>query len=88
MPRSIQEIIDQADDLAEVFMNFEVAPEDLERGKVLADLHRAALDRIEAEGRVAEEVRLARKKRVPWATIGKLLGTTGEAARQRYGAVA
>jgi hypothetical protein len=48
-------------------------------------LHRAALRRAEAEAAVAEAVDTARGHGQSWEAIGRRLGTSGEAARQRYG---
>lgn len=37
-----------------------------------------------AEQELAEAVRTAREQRVSWREVGKAIGTSGEAARQRY----
>lgn len=56
----------------------------------LEELQRAAARRIylthEAEKAVREAVAHARAEGVSWNTVGRALGTTGEAARQRYSA--
>lgn len=41
--------------------------------------------RSAAEAHVRDAVRQDRERKVPWSTIGTYLGTSGEAARQRYG---
>jgi hypothetical protein len=41
--------------------------------------------RSEAERSISQAVTEARSHGYSWRTIGALLGTTGEAARQRYG---
>lgn len=37
-----------------------------------------------AEGELAGTVRAARHQRLPWHEVGEAIGTSGEAARQRY----
>jgi hypothetical protein len=51
----------------------------------LMALRLAAARRAEADRALLEAVVDARQHHVSWAAIGKLLGTSGEAARQRYG---
>jgi hypothetical protein len=51
----------------------------------LAALHRAVLDRATAEAAIVEAVNRARDHGQSWDSIGRRLGTSGEAARQRYG---
>jgi hypothetical protein len=48
-------------------------------------LRLAAVRRAEADRALLEAVVDARQHHVSWAAIGSLLGTSGEAARQRYG---
>jgi len=85
MPRTLQEIIDSADELARRIDEYE--PTDAERAysEALATVHRATVARAEAERALAEAVHAARTAGAPWASIGAMLGTSGEAARQRYG---
>jgi hypothetical protein len=45
----------------------------------------AGTRRAEADRALLEAVVDARQHHVSWAAIGSLLGTSGEAARQRYG---
>lgn len=87
MPRSLQEIIDNADALADAF---EAMGEDGTEVEVVdaAPLRRvlaAARARQQAEQEVLDAVRAARQASLPWLLIGSYLGTSGEAARQRYG---
>lgn len=85
MPRSTQQIIEQAEELAQKFEAYESGPEDeVYPGEALVVIHHAVRERAEAERHVYEAVRYARKDGLPWAAIGAALGTTGEAARQRY----
>ena len=51
----------------------------------MAALRSAVLERSEAERHLLEAVRQARDSGMSWAAIGLLVGTSGEAARQRYG---
>jgi hypothetical protein len=41
--------------------------------------------RADAERRLAEAVEVARDDGHSWSSIGAMVGTSGEAARQRYG---
>ena len=51
------------------------------------DAGRAASARAagDAERAIVDAIIAARAKGAPWEEIGTILGTTGEAARQRYG---
>ena len=86
MPRSIQEILDHADELAKRFEDYEPDPSD-ERPVEEYLLERAALARARSERQIVDAVTAARAKNVSWQRIGELLGTSGQAAQQRYGAV-
>jgi len=85
MPRSVKEIIEQADELAKRFEDFDPGARDRASAGSLAAVHRAALSRAEVEAEIAEAVDKARVDGHSWAAIGTMLGTSGEAARQRYG---
>lgn len=83
MPRSIDDLIAQADALADEFEDYE--PTDDDRGEpALMALRRAAYRRAFIERELVEMVRHARESGASWSKIGKELGTSGEAARQRY----
>ncbi|KAA0232273.1 MAG: hypothetical protein JJLCMIEE_03416 [Acidimicrobiales bacterium] len=86
MPRSIQEILDHADDLARRFEDYEPDPDD-ERPVEEYLLERAALARARGERQIIEAVTAARAKGISWQRIGELLGTSAQAAQQRYGTV-
>jgi hypothetical protein len=86
MPRSIQEILDHADELAERFEEYEPDPAD-ERPVEEYLLERAVLARARGERQVVDAVTAARAKGVTWQRIGELLGTSAQAAQQRYAAV-
>jgi hypothetical protein len=86
MPRSIQEILDQADELAKRFEDYEPEAND-ERPVEEYLLERAALARARSERQVADAVIAARRAGASWQKIGSLLGTSAQAAQQRYGAL-
>ncbi len=50
-------------------------------------LERAALGRARSERQVIDAVIAARAAGASWQRIGKLLGTSAQAAQQRYGSV-
>ena len=85
MPRSVNQIIEQADELAKRFETFEPDPADRARARSLAAVHRATLARAKTEAALSKAVGKARADGHSWAAIGAMLGTSGEAARQRYG---
>ena len=86
MPRSIQDILDHADELAERFEKYEPEPGD-ERPVEEYLLERAALARARSERQIVDAITTARTKGVTWTRIGELLGTSAQAAQQRYGNV-
>jgi hypothetical protein len=86
MPRSIQEILDHADELAQRFEEYEPKEGD-ERPVEEYLLQRAALDRARSERQIVEAVIAARAAGTSWQKIGSLLGTSAQAAQQRYGSV-
>lgn len=84
MPRSVEEILQHADELAERFENYEPNPADeLDAGAVTL-LRAAVQERSQAERHLIDAIRAARESGMSWSTIGNLVGTSGEAARQRY----
>lgn len=85
MPRSIQDILAHADELAKRFENYEPDPADERDPKAFDALRVAAMSRSAAEKDIFEAVRSARAAGYSWSLIGSLLGTSGEAVRQRYG---
>ena len=84
MPRSIQEILDHADELAKRFEDYEPDAADERRVEEYL-LQRAALARARSEQQVVDAITAARAKSVSWQRIGDLLGTSAHAAQQRYG---
>ncbi len=86
MPRSIQEILDHGDELAQRFEDYEPTSGD-ERDVEEYLLERATLARAQSERQLVEAVTAARSKGMTWQRIGTILGTSAQAAQQRYAAV-
>ena len=85
MPRTVDEILQHAEELAARFEGYEPSPEDELDSVVVGALRQAIQERSDAERHVLEAVRLARENGMSWNAIGAFVGTSGEAARQRYG---
>lgn len=85
MPRTVEEILEHAEELAARFESYEPAPADELDVRVVTLLRAAVAERSEAERHLVEAVQAAREAGMAWAAIGALVGTSGEAARQRYG---
>ncbi|HEX3827236.1 MAG TPA: hypothetical protein VHV82_08195 [Sporichthyaceae bacterium] len=86
MTRPLQEILDNAEALADAFEN--MGPDDIVEvwdGAPLRRILAAAQARAAAEHDLLAAVTDARGTGLPWTLIGSYLGTSGEAARQRYG---
>ena len=88
-PRSIEDIKARAEEFADAFEKYEPKPGDQDAPipPVMA-VKLAAWRRDTAESGLADAVRAAREKRVSWREVGEAIGTSGEAARQRYSASA
>lgn len=84
MPRTLQQILDHANELAEQFELTDPAGP-LVDATALRALRAVVKARADAEQSVTEAVAAARQDGHPWSAIGAMLGTSGEAARQRYG---
>lgn len=86
MPRSIQDILDHADELAHRFEHLD--PDEATETPVEEYLlQRAVVARARTEQQVLDAVAKARSAGISWQKIGALLGTSAQAAQQRYGAV-
>jgi len=86
MPRSIQEILDHADELAQRFEEYEPGKGE-ERPVEVYLLERAVLSRARSERQIVDGVVAARAGGISWSKIGETLGTSAQAAQQRYGEV-
>lgn len=84
MPRTVEEILAHADELAARFENYEPKPEDEIHLPAVTELRNAVAEQSAAERHVIAAVQSARAAGMSWATIGTFVGTSGEAARQRY----
>jgi len=84
MPRTAQEILDHADELAARFQAHEPG-DDVHDATELRLVREAFLARADAERVLSDAVIRARHNGHSWASIGAMVGTSGEAARQRYG---
>jgi hypothetical protein len=84
MPRTAQEILDSADELATRFEQHEPG-DDIRDASALRTVRDAFLARADAERGLLDAVVQARHEGHSWASIGAMVGTSGEAARQRYG---
>jgi hypothetical protein len=85
MPRSAEEILARAEELARRFEDHEPAPGDVRDGAALRAVADAFARRAASERALATAVHTARAEGHSWSAIGAMLGTSGEAARQRYG---
>jgi hypothetical protein len=85
MPRTVEEILAHADELAKRFEDYEPSPGDVKDATPLRAIREAFEDAARAQGRLNERIAVARAAGLSWASIGAMLGTSGEAARQRYG---
>jgi hypothetical protein len=84
MPRSVEEILQHADELAERFENYEPNPADEIDTGAVALLRAAIQERSQAERHLIDAIRAARDAGMSWSAIGTFVGTSGEAARQKY----
>ncbi|GAA1740341.1 hypothetical protein [Aeromicrobium alkaliterrae] len=87
MPKSLKELIDNADKYADAFEAYEPTGGEEQRLSPELALQLAVFRRAQAEKDVAAAVEAARAVDLSWAKIGVTLGTSGEAARQRYSSV-
>ncbi len=85
MPRTAQEIVSQADQLAKRFEEHEPVAAKIRDAASLRNVRAAFQRRADTEHDLANAVSAARNDGQSWAAIGAMLGTSGEAARQRYG---
>jgi hypothetical protein len=86
MPKSLQYVIDHADEIAQGIEDLDPSDEELREGVPLAAVRRAVFAVGDAQRALLEAIVAARGDGISWAKIGAMLGTSGEAARQRYAA--
>src|SRR5699024_8229073 len=85
MPRTVEEILAHADELATRFEYYEPNPADEVADEAVAALRGAVGERSTAERHVRDAVQEARAAGLSWAKIGHILGTSGQAVRPRSG---
>ena len=87
MRRSLTDLIASADELADAFESYEPEQDDFDAPLApLMAVKLAAFRRAAAEKELAEAVASAREAQHSWREVGEAIGTSGEAARQRYSA--
>ncbi|MGI9196925.1 MAG: hypothetical protein ACR2KE_05630 [Candidatus Nanopelagicales bacterium] len=84
MPRSVDEILQHADELAARFEDYDPSDKDELDSEAVTALRLAVQERSDAERHILEAIRMARESGMSWSAIGLFVGTTGEAVRQRY----
>ncbi len=85
MPRTTEEILARADELARRFEEHDPGAGDVRDARALRNIAAAFARVADGERDLAGAVSVARAEGHTWAAIGAMLGTSGEAARQRYG---
>ena len=88
MPRSLNELIKHGDFYAKQFEDYPTGSQDAIDTETFNALWAAGQQKSALENSIAELVVKARSENMSWKLIGQILGTSGEAARQRYGAIA
>lgn len=84
-PRSIEDIKARAGEFADAFEDYEPTPGDLNAPlQPVMAVKLAAWRRDTAERELADAVLAAREQHLSWREVGQAIGTSGEAARQRY----
>jgi hypothetical protein len=87
MPRSLSELIEHADFYTKQFEDYPTSSEDAIDSDIFKALWSAGQQKSALENSIAELVIKARSEDMSWKLIGQILGTSGEAARQRYGSL-
>lgn len=87
MARTLSDIIAHAEAMADDFEQNPPDPSTAKNAGPLRAIAVAARLRASAEQEVADAVAAARADGASWNAIGMMLGTSGEAARQRYAAL-
>jgi hypothetical protein len=85
MPRTLQQIVEDQDRIAALLEAYEPDPADERDPSVFRALLEASNERARAETALAEAVSRARDEGFSWSLIGSAIGTSGQAAQQRYG---
>jgi hypothetical protein len=83
--RSVEDIISDAEALADRFEQWEPNADATVDGSPIKAVHEAFQHAAAAQAELARAVGSARSAGFSWAYIGSVMGTSGEAARKRYG---
>ena len=86
MPRSLHDILEHADELAKRFEGFD-PDHSVEIPVEEYLLQRAVIARARCEQDLIDAVSNARAAGLTWKKIGSRIGTSAQAAQQRYGTV-
>lgn len=86
MPRTLQQIVEDEDRIARLLEDYEPDPSDERDPEVFRSLLVASAERVRAESALSDAVTQARAGGFSWSLIGSAIGTSGQAAQQRYGA--
>ena len=88
MPRSLSELIKSKIPPSLAGKLYPTGSEDAIDTATFNALWAAGQQKSALENSIAELVMKARSENMSWKLIGQILGTSGEAARQRYGSIA
>ncbi len=84
MPKSLQDVLAHADELAARFERWEPDDAYLQAVELWEELVSAVKARADAERLLADVIAKGRAAGFSWGAIGTALGVSGEAARKRY----
>jgi hypothetical protein len=86
MPRTLQDILNHADQLADRAErgDFDIADPHGPQAQAAARLLRAVLASADAEREIRDAVDVSREAGLSWRRIGEILGLAGETARGRF----
>ena len=85
MPRSLTDVLAHADDIADEFESYEPRDADRRPAEPLLAARLAVAQRAQAERDLITAIKAMRAAGYSWAAIGAAVGTSWQAARQRYG---
>jgi hypothetical protein len=85
--RSVEDIISDAETLADRFEEWEPSATGPVDGAPIKAVHDAFQHAAAAQSELADAIGVARTAGFSWAYIGSVMGTSGEAARKRYGRI-
>ena len=83
MPKSMEELIQHADDISELFEKWDSSQSIVLSKEEMAIL-RAVYQRCFQEKKIADAVQNARAKNISWKDIGFVLGTSAQSAHRKY----